>query len=81
MILFYIFQLNVKRAQERRKPDVIESVNQPFNPASFNFLKIKLPEILLELVKEDDSKPNNQVNQTQQNGTDKQEVKVANLGF
>ncbi|XP_060559862.1 GDP-D-glucose phosphorylase 1-like isoform X1 [Ruditapes philippinarum] len=75
----YIAQLNVKRAQERRKPDVIESVNQPFNPASFNFLKIKPPEILLELVKEDDSRPNNQINQAQQNGTDKQAVKKRNL--
>ena len=41
------------RAQERRKPDEITSVNQPFNPNSFNFTKIKAGEVLFELEKQD----------------------------
>lgn len=49
----YVAQLNVKRAQERRKPDSINTVNQPFSPATFNFTKIKPAEILFELVKEE----------------------------
>ncbi|XP_002735196.1 GDP-D-glucose phosphorylase 1-like [Saccoglossus kowalevskii] len=47
--LKYVAQLNMKRATERRKPQVIKSVSQPFNPDLFNFLKIKKQEILLEL--------------------------------
>lgn len=49
----YVAQLNIKRAQERRKPDSINTVNQPYNPATFNFTKIKPEEILFELVKEE----------------------------
>ena len=60
---------------------MIESVNQPFNPASFNFLKIKQPEILLELVKENNLAENSLVEGNQQNGTDKQTTKVSNLTF
>lgn len=51
----YVAQLNIKRAQERRKPDTINTVNQPFNPASFNFTKIKPEEILFEMVRESDT--------------------------
>ena len=41
----------MKRATERRKPDAIMTVSQPFTPASFNFTKIRKEEILFELVK------------------------------
>ncbi|XP_070576789.1 GDP-D-glucose phosphorylase 1-like [Ptychodera flava] len=47
--LKYVAQLNMKRATERRKPQEIQSVSQPFNPDLFNFLKIREHEILLEL--------------------------------
>ncbi|XP_013404908.2 GDP-D-glucose phosphorylase 1 [Lingula anatina] len=45
----YVSQLNVKRGVERRKPQVIDSVNQQFNPDIFNFTKIKPSEVLFEL--------------------------------
>ncbi|XP_045160382.2 GDP-D-glucose phosphorylase 1-like isoform X2 [Mercenaria mercenaria] len=75
----YVAQLNIKRAQERRKPDNIESLNQPFNPANFNFLKIKPPEILLELVKGDNSCQKCGEESNQQNGFDEQTPKERNL--
>ena len=39
------------RATERRKPDAIMTVSQPFTPHSFNFTKIRKEEILFELAK------------------------------
>ena len=48
-------QLNVKRATERRKPDAIMTVSQPFTPHSFNFTKIRKEEILFELARNDDT--------------------------
>ncbi|KAL4238038.1 GDP-D-glucose phosphorylase [Mactra antiquata] len=72
----YIAQLNIKRAQERRKPDVINSVNQPFNPASFNFTKIKESEILFDLVKKDNSSGDMT---NGENGTEDSTKKVRNL--
>ncbi|XP_077998020.1 GDP-D-glucose phosphorylase 1-like [Glandiceps talaboti] len=47
--LKFVAQLNVKRATERRKPQEIQSVSQPFNPDLFNFMKIKDHEIIIEL--------------------------------
>lgn len=44
------------RAQARRKPDEITTVNQPFNPATFNFNKIRPGEILFDLVKDTGSR-------------------------
>jgi len=61
--------LNIKRAQARRQPDKISTVNQPFNPDTFNFTKIKEGEVLLELVrdgksdiKETNTECSNQIN-------------------
>ncbi|ESP01625.1 hypothetical protein LOTGIDRAFT_225290 [Lottia gigantea] len=45
----YVCQLNVKRATERRTPQKITSLNQPFDPNDFNFTKIKDNEILMSL--------------------------------
>jgi len=44
-----VAQLNVKRAVERRKPQDISSVSQPFNPAEFNFSKVASHEVLFEM--------------------------------
>ena len=42
-------QLNPDRAQKRRKPQEIQSLQQPFNSEEFNFSKVKPEEILLQL--------------------------------
>ncbi|KAJ8308382.1 hypothetical protein KUTeg_013256 [Tegillarca granosa] len=42
-------KLNVKRATERRDPQNILYLNQPFDPKQFNFTKIKSGEILFRL--------------------------------
>lgn len=46
----FVAQLNVKRAQQRRKPQFISTISMPFNPEIFNFLKVRKEEILFELV-------------------------------
>ncbi|XP_052827940.1 GDP-D-glucose phosphorylase 1 [Octopus bimaculoides] len=43
----YVAQLNPLRFIERRKPQHIQSVNQEFDPNSFNFNKIHEKEVLL----------------------------------
>jgi hypothetical protein len=48
--LFETLQLNPDRAQKRRKPQEIASVNQPFSPDEFNFNKVKQEEVLLQLL-------------------------------
>jgi len=45
----YVGQLNTLRAIERRKPQEISSVSQPFNPDKFNFTWIKSKEIIFDL--------------------------------
>ncbi|XP_041351466.1 GDP-D-glucose phosphorylase 1-like [Gigantopelta aegis] len=45
----YVVQLNEKRAKERRTPQSIMNVNQPFDPEQFNFTKINPKEILFEI--------------------------------
>ncbi|XP_033735948.1 GDP-D-glucose phosphorylase 1-like [Pecten maximus] len=45
----YVAQLNVKRATERRKPQAIMAVNQPFDQNIFNFSRIKTGEVLFLL--------------------------------
>ena len=44
-----LLQLNPKRATDRRKPQTITSVNQPFNPDQFNFTKIRPQELLFNI--------------------------------
>ena len=48
---FVVIQLNVKRATERRPPQNITIVNQPFDNKVFNFTKIKKDEILFQIEK------------------------------
>lgn len=45
----FVAQLNIRRAQERRKPQHITSVAMPFDPSQFNFTKIKDTEILFRI--------------------------------
>ncbi|XP_071963864.1 GDP-D-glucose phosphorylase 1-like [Antedon mediterranea] len=45
----FVLQLNTKRATERRKPEQISSIDQPFNHERFNFTKVKKHEILFEM--------------------------------
>lgn len=45
----YVAQLNVQRGTERRKPEEILSIQQPFNPGQFNFNKINPDEVILEM--------------------------------
>ncbi|KAB5565578.1 hypothetical protein PHYPO_G00243210 [Pangasianodon hypophthalmus] len=47
----YVAQLNIQRGIERRKPQVILSVQQQFDPKLFNFNKINSAEILFEMHK------------------------------
>ncbi|XP_071151076.1 GDP-D-glucose phosphorylase 1-like [Mytilus edulis] len=47
--LKYVAQLNVKRATERRPPQNITIVNQPFDSKVFNFTKVKEDEIIFRL--------------------------------
>ncbi|XP_063427915.1 GDP-D-glucose phosphorylase 1-like [Mytilus trossulus] len=51
--LKYVAQLNVKRATERRPPQNITIVNQPFDSKVFNFTKVKEDEIIFRLEKSD----------------------------
>lgn len=51
----YVAQLNVKRATERRPPQNITIVNQPFDDKVFNFTKIKNDEIIFRLEKSADT--------------------------
>ena len=46
-----VIKLNVKRATERRPPQNITIVNQPFDNKVFNFTKIKKEEILFQIEK------------------------------
>lgn len=50
----YVAQLNIQRGIERRKPQVILSVQQQFDPRLFNFNKIKAAEILFEMHKQEE---------------------------
>ncbi|XP_075414106.1 GDP-D-glucose phosphorylase 1 [Tenrec ecaudatus] len=45
----FVAQLNVERGVQRRRPQSIQSVRQPFDPAQFNFNKIRAGEILFRL--------------------------------
>eukprot|EP00795_Rhopilema_esculentum_P003465 gene3465-1844_t len=45
----FIAQLNSKRFKERRKPQEIDSVRQPFRKDKFNFTKVKENEILFKM--------------------------------
>lgn len=55
----YIAQLNIQRGMERRKPQVILSIQQEFDPKLFNFNKINSAEILFEMRRaEEISAPN-----------------------
>lgn len=47
----YIAQLNIQRGIERRKPQVILSIQQQFDPKLFNFNKINSAESLFEMRK------------------------------
>ncbi|XP_064603164.1 GDP-D-glucose phosphorylase 1-like isoform X2 [Liolophura sinensis] len=47
----YVVELNEKRAKERRRPQPVKSVQEPFNPNVFNFNKIKPEEILFSIHK------------------------------
>lgn len=58
----YIAQLNTQRGIERRKPQLILSIQQEFDPKQFNFNKINPEEVLFQMCKTDDSGV--------QNGTD-----------
>ena len=44
--------MNVKRATDRRPPQPMKNVNQPFDDTKFNFNKVKPEEILFSLVNE-----------------------------
>ncbi|KAG1685291.1 GDP-D-glucose phosphorylase 1 [Nymphon striatum] len=55
----FVSQLNVERAQERRKPEFISSITESFNPTRFNFNKIKDEEILFSMKNTDDLRNQN----------------------
>ena len=44
-VIISFSQLNVKRFKERRKPDDISYVQQPFQSDKFNFTKVKQREV------------------------------------
>ncbi|XP_029991436.1 GDP-D-glucose phosphorylase 1 [Sphaeramia orbicularis] len=48
----YVAQLNIQRGTERRKPQEILSIQQPFNAKQFNFNKINPDEIIFEMMKD-----------------------------
>ncbi|XP_038074836.1 GDP-D-glucose phosphorylase 1-like [Patiria miniata] len=50
-----VAQLNIKRAIERRKPQKMTHISQPFNPDIFNFTKVNPKEVLFELCPERDT--------------------------
>lgn len=45
----FILQLNCRRLKERRTPEVIDSLQTPYNPERFNFTWVKSEEILFLL--------------------------------
>ncbi|KAL8622892.1 hypothetical protein ACOMHN_027013 [Nucella lapillus] len=45
----YVAQLNLLRASERRKPQDICSISQPFNHKEFNFTQVGLQEVVFSL--------------------------------
>ncbi|NXH15694.1 GDPP1 phosphorylase, partial [Bucco capensis] len=46
-----VAQLNVQRGTERRPPQAVRSLRQPFDPAAFNFTRLHPGELLLRLHK------------------------------
>ncbi|NXC23394.1 GDPP1 phosphorylase, partial [Corythaeola cristata] len=52
-----VAQLNVKRGTERRPPQAIRSLRQPFDPRDFNFTRIRPGEVLLRLRRAADGGP------------------------
>ncbi|KAM9224186.1 GDP-D-glucose phosphorylase 1 [Leptosomus discolor] len=44
-----VAQLNVQRGTERRPPQPVRSLRQPFDPAAFNFTRLRPAELLLRL--------------------------------
>ncbi|NXV48142.1 GDPP1 phosphorylase, partial [Uria aalge] len=44
-----VAQLNVQRGTERRPPQPVQSLRQPFDPAAFNFTRLRPAELLLRL--------------------------------
>ncbi|KAM6125421.1 GDP-D-glucose phosphorylase 1 [Phoenicopterus ruber ruber] len=44
-----VAQLNVQRGTERRPPQAVRSLRQPFDPQAFNFTRIRPGEVLLRL--------------------------------
>ncbi|XP_019495754.1 PREDICTED: GDP-D-glucose phosphorylase 1 [Hipposideros armiger] len=48
----FVAQLNVERGVQRRRPQNIRSVRQPFDPKQFNFNKIQPGEVLFRLHRE-----------------------------
>ncbi|KAM6303784.1 GDP-D-glucose phosphorylase 1 [Podargus strigoides] len=44
-----VAQLNVQRGAERRPPQAVLSLRQPFDPAAFNFTRLRRGELLLRL--------------------------------
>jgi len=45
----FVMQLNPQRAEQRRKPQNLSTVNPSFDPTQFNFTKIQDKEILIKL--------------------------------
>ncbi|XP_022095681.1 GDP-D-glucose phosphorylase 1-like [Acanthaster planci] len=64
-----VAQLNTKRAVERRKPQTITHVTQPFNPDIFNFTKVDPKEVLFELCPEKENPDSTTDDQSLCNGT------------
>uniref|UniRef100_T1JLX4 GDP-D-glucose phosphorylase 1 n=1 Tax=Strigamia maritima TaxID=126957 RepID=T1JLX4_STRMM len=54
----FLAQLNINRAQQRRHPQTIQSLTQPFDHTQFNFTQIKQDEILFELRRSQMPSPN-----------------------
>ncbi|XP_045308281.1 GDP-D-glucose phosphorylase 1 isoform X1 [Leopardus geoffroyi] len=48
----FVAQLNVERGAQRRRPQSVSSVKQAFDPALFNFNKIRPGEVLFRLLRE-----------------------------
>ncbi|XP_062498711.1 GDP-D-glucose phosphorylase 1 [Pezoporus occidentalis] len=44
-----VAQLNVQRSTERRPPQLVHSLRQPFDPCAFNFTRLRRAEVLLRL--------------------------------
>ncbi|NXI73354.1 GDPP1 phosphorylase, partial [Anseranas semipalmata] len=44
-----VAQLNIQRGAERRRPQAVHSLTQPFDPREFNFTQIRPGEVLLHL--------------------------------